>query len=97
VAAAGCDGTAGGGAAWDVPLAKSHVHVAVPAAPLGGFIGPRRPSNGTVLDPFMRVVVVAPSPAGNVHCWTSSTTWRDRALPLTVVVSVPAKAALAGP
>ena len=58
-----------GGADGDTPpRAKSQVQAAVPVAPLGGFIGPRSPSNGNELDPVARVLVVPVSIAGNAHC-----------------------------
>ena len=50
-----------------LPRPKSHAHVADPCA-LAGAIGPRAPSNGSVRDPVMRVLVVASSTRGNDHC-----------------------------
>jgi hypothetical protein len=59
----------GGGDEGDTPpRAKSHVHAAVPIAPLGGFMGPRSPSKGNVLDPVARLLVVPVSIPGNAHC-----------------------------
>ena len=59
----------GGGAVGETPpRAKSQVQAAVPIAPLGGFIGPRSPSNGNELDPIARVLASPVSIAGNAHC-----------------------------
>jgi hypothetical protein len=65
---AGAGTAEGGGAGVEAPRAKSHVHTAVPIAPLGGFMGPRSPSKGNVLDPVARVLVVPVSIPGNAHC-----------------------------